>query len=65
MQHSQYQIMIPLRFETGIRTLKVTDTATVDSPLATTSGFANFMANGSLTSTQTEIISTRNGRVVN
>ena len=53
-----------LRFETGIRTLKITDTATVDSPLATTNGFANFMANGSLTSTQTEIISTRNGRVV-
>ena len=50
-----------LRFETGVRTLKVTDTATVDSPLSTTSGFANFMANGSLTSQQTEIISTRNG----
>ena len=54
-----------LRFETGVRTLKVTDTDTVDSALSTTSAFANFMANGSLTSTQTEIISTRNGRVVN
>ena len=54
-----------LRFETGIRTLKVTDTATVDSALSTTSAFTNFMANGSLTSTQTEVISTRNGRVVN
>ena len=31
--------------------------------MSTTSAFANFMANGSLTSTQTEIISTRNGRV--
>ena len=54
-----------LRFETGVRTLKVTDTTTVDSALSTTSAFANFMANGSLTSTQTEVISTRNGRVVN
>jgi hypothetical protein len=54
-----------LRFETGVRTLKVTDTDTVDSALSTTSAFANFMANGSLTSTQTEVISTRNGRVVN
>ena len=54
-----------LRFETGIRTLKVTDTDTVDSALSTTSAFTNFMANGSLTSTQTEVISTRNGRVVN
>ena len=53
-----------LRFETGIRTLKVTDTATVDSELSTTSAFTNFMANGSLTSQQTEFISTRNGRVV-
>ena len=53
-----------LRFETGIRTLKVTDTETVDSALSTTSAFTNFMANGSLTSTQTEVISTRNGRVV-
>ena len=52
-----------LRFETGIRTLKVTDTTTVDDSLSTTSAFANFMANGSLTSTQTEIINTRNGRV--
>ena len=52
-----------LRFETGIRTLKVTDTDTVDSALSTTSAFTNFMANGSLTSTQTEVISTRNGRV--
>ena len=52
-----------LRFETGIRTLKVTDTDTVDSLLSTTSAFTNFMANGSLTSTQTEIVSTRNGRV--
>ena len=54
-----------LRFETGVRTLKVTDTATVDDALSTTSAFTNFMANGSLTSTQTEVISTRNGRVVN
>ena len=54
-----------LRFETGIRTLKVTDTDTVDGALSTTSAFTNFMANGSLTSTQTEVISTRNGRVVN
>ena len=54
-----------LRFETGVRTLKVTDTATVDDSLSTTSAFTNFMANGSLTSTQTEVISTRNGRVVN
>ena len=54
-----------LRFETGVRTLKVTDTDTVDSALSTTSAFSNFMANGSLTSTQTEVISTRNGRVVN
>ena len=54
-----------LRFETGIRTLKVTDTATVDDALSTTSAFTNFMANGSLTSTQTEVVSTRNGRVVN
>ena len=53
-----------LRFETGIRTLKVTDTSTVDSALSTTSAFTNFMANGSLTSTQTEIINTRNGRTV-
>ena len=53
-----------LRFETGVRTLKVTDTATVDSALSTTSAFTNFMANGALTSTQTEVISTRNGRVV-
>ena len=52
-----------LRFETGIRTLKVTDTDTVDSQLSTTSAFTNFMANGSLTSTQTEVISTRNGRI--
>ena len=50
MQSLQYQIMMHLRFETGIRTLKVTDTATVDSPLSTTSAFTNFMANGSLTS---------------
>ena len=53
-----------LRFETGVRTLKVTDTATVDSALSTTSAFTNFMANGSLTSQQTEIINTRNGRLV-
>ena len=53
-----------LRFETGIRTLKVTDTSTVDSALSTTFAFTNFMANGSLTSTQTEIINTRNGRTV-
>ena len=53
-----------LRFETGIRTLKVTDSSTVDDSLSTTSAFTNFMANGSLTSTQTEIINTRNGRTV-
>ena len=53
-----------LRFETGVRTLKVTDSTTVDGALSTTSGFANFMANGSLTSTQTEIVSTRNGRTI-
>ncbi len=53
-----------LRFETGVRTLKVTDTTTVDSALSTTSAFTNFMANGSLTSQQTEIINTRNGRLV-
>ena len=41
----------------------MTDTASVDSELSTTSAFTNFMANGSLTSQQTEIISTRNGRV--
>ena len=53
-----------LRFETGVRTLKVTDTATVDGQNSTTSAFTNFMANGSLTSQQTEIINTRNGRLV-
>ena len=53
-----------LRFETGIRTLKVTDTVAVDDALSTTSAFTNFMANGSLTSTQTEVINTRNGRTV-
>ena len=53
-----------LRFETGIRTLKVTDTATVDGQNATTSAFTNFMANGSLTSQEAEITNTRNGRVV-
>jgi hypothetical protein len=53
-----------LRFETGVRTLKVTDTTAVDSLLSTTSAFSNFMANGSLTSTQTEVVSTRNGRIV-
>ncbi len=52
-----------LRFETGVRTLKVTDTTTVDDALSTTSAFTNFMANGALTSTQTEVVSTRNGRV--
>lgn len=53
-----------LRFETGIRTLKVTDTATVDSALSTTSAFTNFFADGSLTSQETEITNTRNGRLV-
>ena len=53
-----------LRFETGVRTLKVTDTATVDGQNATTSAFSNFFADGSLTSQEAEITNTRNGRVV-
>ena len=52
-----------LRFPTGVRTLKVTNASTVNGT-SQTSAIANFMANGSLTTTQSETISTRNGRIV-
>ena len=53
-----------LRFETGIKTIKISDANSVSAmDRETTSAFANFMANGSLTSQQTEIINTRNGRI--
>lgn len=52
-----------LRFPTGIRTFKVTNGTTIDGK-SETSAEGNFLANGSLTSTQEEIISTRNARVV-
>ena len=52
-----------LRFPTGIRTFKVTNGATIDGKCET-SAEGNFFANGQVTTTERETISTRNGRVV-